>query len=372
MTVNRRHFLLGLAGSALLAGCGRSTETLRIFVYAGGHEKTMRELFVPKFEEMTNTRVILDAGWWDAIAKLKTSPVGKPAYDLLITDATQGYVAANEGLFAPIDFSLIPNHKNLSPSALENRAFKEGFGLPYPDSVMTLAYRLAPGALGAHEARVPHTPTSWKWLTDQALSGRVALYSSFYMSLYTFACMLVAVEGKPGTAQDRIRNDLAGVFRFARENRQRVKFWWPTSTDMILALANNDCAAGNMHSPEMLQALKDRPDLAAVVPPDDRAFVQVMWCIAQGTPRRTLAHQAIDLLFSDEMQLAFARRGSASAVLSVAQKMAAEDEQWKSIYPHTQEQLASLRYYPYDFYAEHWDDIADEWERTILKGGPRS
>jgi hypothetical protein len=53
----------------------------------------------------------------------------------------------------------------------------------------------------------------------------------------------------------------AGVLRFARENRGRVKFWWPTSTDMTLGLLNRDCAAGNMHSPEYLQALRQQPEL---------------------------------------------------------------------------------------------------------------
>ena len=59
-----------------------------------------------------------------------------------------------------------------------------------------------------------------------------------------------------------------------------------------------------------------------------------MWCIPDGTPRRELAHRALDLIFSEEMQLEFARRGAGSAVLSVARQMASEDPLWKQIYPH--------------------------------------
>ena len=49
--------------------------------------------------------------------------------------------------------------------------------------------------------------------------------------------------------------------------------------------------------------------------------------------------------------------------------MAAEDPFWKRLYPHTPEQFAGLRYYPYDLYAEHGRDIADAWDRTVLRNG---
>ena len=33
------------------------------------------------------------------------------------------------------------------------------------------------------------------------------------------------------------------------------------------------------------------------------------------------------------------------------------------------EQLKALRYYPYDTYAEHWDDIASFWDKQVLRKG---
>src|SRR5262249_46712434 len=163
---------------------------------------------------------------------------------------------------------------------------------------------------------------------------RLGLYSSFYMSLYTFACMKAAAEGKPGTAAALVQKDLDGLLRFARANRDRVKFWWQTSTDMTLGLVNRDCTAGNMHSPEMLQALRVRPQLGAVVPEPDRAFVQVFWAIPSGSAKVDLAERAMDLIFSEEMQYQFARHGSATAVLPAARRIAAEDPLWARLYPH--------------------------------------
>lgn len=367
---SRRQFLqqAALLSTGLAAGCGGNQkkagpfagQELRVFVYAGGHEKTMRETFVPRFEEATGARAILDAGWWDSIARLKASPSGRPAFDLVITDATQGYPAIKEGLFAQLDLANIPNHKNLVAAALDNDVFRKRYGIPYPDAVMTLAYQ---------RELLPVAPTSWGDLLRDELAGKIALYNSFYMTLYTFACMKAASMGQAGTAADLVRKDLQGVLNFARDQRGRVKFWWPTTTDMILGLTRKDCAAGNMQSPEMLQALRAEKSLGAVVPAADRVFVQVMWCVPAGTPRQPLAEKAIDLIFSEEMQLEFARRGSASAVLPVARQMAEEDAFWKSIYPHTEEQLQALRYYPYDTYAEHWDEIATFWDQQVLRKG---
>jgi spermidine/putrescine-binding protein len=320
----------------------------------------MREVFVPRFQSTTGIEVELHAGWWDGIPKLKAAPPNDPPFDLMISDATQGFPAVREGLFAQLNLDNIPNHKSLAPAAINHWVFQERYGVTYPDSVMTLAF---------HKPQVGNAPARWADLLRPELAGKLGLYRHYYMSLFTFACVRADSEGKAGTAHDLIRNDLDGVLRFARESRDRVKLWWTTSTDMILALAKRDCVVGNMHSPEYIQALREQPDLGAVVPPTDRAFVQVFWGVPAGTKQQELAEQAINAIFSEELQLGFARTGSATAAPAVAAKMASESPFWKQLYPHKIEDFASLRYYPYDLYAEHADQLADVWDRTVLRTG---
>jgi spermidine/putrescine-binding protein len=370
--LTRRRFLGSATAAALAAasGCRSGSspgtggdfhgQTLRVFVYSGGLEKTLRSAFVERLETHTGARVILDPGWWDSIPKLKASPPGQPAFDLVLTDATQGYPAIKEGLFQKIDMARIPNREKVSPAVLDNWVYQEGYGITFPDSAMTLAY---------HKDLVPFTPAGWDNLLSDEVRGKVALYNSFYMSLYTFACMKVAQAGKPGTAHVEVRDNLAGVLDFARTERGRVKFWWPTSTDMALALARKDCALGNMHSTEMLRTLRSQADLRAVVPEADRAFTQLMWVVPDGTPRKELAEVAINLLLSEEVQREFARQGCATSVLSVAQEVAVEDPLWKQIYPSTEAQLKALRYYPYDAYFKEWDHIVEVWDRQVLRKG---
>lgn len=352
----RRHETASSSPSALKKQyAGR---TLRVFIYSGAWEKTFRTSFVPRFEELTGATVIPDPGWWDSIPKLKASPPGQPAFDLVLTDATQGYPAIKEGLFQKIDMARIPNRAQVAASALDNWVYREGYGITFPESVMTLGY---------NKTLVPFTPTSWGDLLRPELKGQLGLYNSFYMSLYTFACMKVAAAGKPGTAAAELASDLKGVLDFAKAHRDLVKYFWPTSTDMALNLVQKNCALGNMHSPDMITAMRQKPELGAVVPEADRAFVLLMWVIPSGTREKELAEEAINFLLSEQIQLAFAQNGSATPVLSVAQKVAQQDPFWKQIYPATAEQLKNVRYYPYDVYFKDWDHIVEVWDKEILR-----
>jgi putative spermidine/putrescine transport system substrate-binding protein len=343
------------------SGCSKKRDVLRVFCYAGNHETALREVFVPAFEVATDGKVLvlLESGWWDGIPKLKTAPADDPPFDLMITDATQGYPAARDGLFAPIDFANVPNVTALAPAALEPWVFREKFGLPYPDAVMTLAY---------HKSAAGEPPSRWADLLRPDLDGKIGLYKSFYMSLYTFAAVLADVNGKPGTAHDLIRDKIDDIFRFAVDQRKRIKLWWATSTDMLLALNDRTVLAGNMHSADYLVPLKEKPDLRAAVPPTDRAMVQVFWAIPACTKRKPLAEAALNVLFSHEVQLGFARHGMATPRADTAAQMAAEDPLWASLYPHTADQFRTLKYYPYDEYAKQWDALSDRWDRTVLRG----
>jgi spermidine/putrescine-binding protein len=364
--LTRRGFL-GSAGAAALGaalGCSSGSEfrgqKLRVFVYSGAWEKTLREAFVPRFEAKTGATVVVDPGWWDSVPKLKASPPGQPAFDLVLTDGVQGYPAIREGLFQKLDLSHIPNTANLSPSVLDTWVYKDGYGITFPESAMTLAY---------NKELIDFEPQDWGSLLKDSVRGKLGLYNSFYMSLYTFACMKVSQAGKPGTAHAEVSNNLKGVLDFAKANRDRVAFWWPTSTDMVLNLTQKNCAIGNMHSTEILQALRHRKELGAVVPVEDRAFVQFMWVVPEGTRVKALAEEAINVLLSEEVQTDFARNGSATAVLPVARRVAEEDALWKQIYPSTEEQLKAVRYYPYEAYFKDWDNVVATWDREVLRKG---
>ncbi len=338
---------LGLTAPWLLSACNSQTntasgvkkraiegETLKVFVYSGSWEKGFRDAFVPAFEAETGATVIPDPGWWDSIPKLKASPPGQPAFDLVLTDATQGYPAIREGLFQNINLENIPNRKQVAPSSLDNWVYDESYGIPFPDSAMTLAW---------NSDLIDFQPTKWDDLLRDDVAGQLGMYNSFYMSLHTFAAMKVAQAGKAGTAHQEMANNLEGVMQFARDNRERVGYWWPTSSDMALNLAQENTAIGNMHSSDMLPALRERPKLGATVPEDDRAYTLLMWVIPADTKRKALAEAAIDFLLRPDMQAAFARAGRMTSRLAVAQEIAEENPFYAQVYPTTEAGLKKIK-----------------------------
>src|SRR5262245_52712481 len=127
--LSRRRFIRTATGLAigLVAGCGTRPKVdldadpatgpfagreLRVCV-DGGHEKAVREAFVPAFEKQTGAKVTLTVAA-DAVGKLKDAKGKDPPFDLLLTDAVRGHPAAREGLFAKLDLANVPNHKALA------------------------------------------------------------------------------------------------------------------------------------------------------------------------------------------------------------------------------------------------------------------
>jgi spermidine/putrescine-binding protein len=359
---NRRQFLRGLAGTSLglFAGCGGSSKPLRVFVYSG-LDTLFQEHFVPAFEAATGAKVVLDAGWWDAIGKLEASPKGQPAYDLVLTDATQGYPAIKSGRFREINFNNLPNIRELSPVVLDNWVARDRQGVTFHESAMTLVW---------DRRQVKEEPTGWGDLLRDPLRNKLSFYDSFYMSLYTFACMKAAADGRPGTAHEIVEKDLPGLLDYAKRERDRVRFWWPTGTKMIQDLLQGNFAAGNAHSVAVLQAVKDKPDQIGFLTPEaDRAYVQLMWVIPADTPLASLAEAAINVLLGKEVQRALARRGAGTSNLAAARDVAAEDPAWARTYPTNEEQFRTMKYFPYEAYFKNWDLIKKTWEEEVLRKG---
>jgi putative spermidine/putrescine transport system substrate-binding protein len=332
-------------------------QRLRIFIYSGAWENSFREVFAPAFQQLTGAEVVLDPGWWDAIPKLKASPKDQPPFDLVLTDATQGYPAIREGLFQQIDMKSLASLSKVEPSTLQHWVHKDSYAVPFADSIMVLAY---------NKSSLEAPPQSWGELLKGKL-GQAGLYNSFYMSLFTFACMKADSEGRPGTAHEQMNSNIDGVIEFAKANSNGVKYWWPTSTDMVLSLVKKDVALGNLASNAMLPALRDKPELGVVIPKADRAQTQLMWAIPAGTRQKTLAERAIDVIFSEDMQLALASRGHFTSIQSVAAKVAAADPLWGQIYPSTPEDFSSIAFYPYDAYFKKWDEIVKVWDQEVLR-----
>ena len=372
--ISRRDFLtttatagLGVAAGARL-GAGSfeahgaqmfKGEKLRIFTYAGAWGDVMQNSFAPLFTRVTGADMIVETGWWDSIPKLKASPPGKPAFDLIMTDATQGYPAIREGLFQKVDMASIPNAKLFEPAVMDNWVVKESWGVTWPDS----------GLAGCYNTDIVKTPpTRWSDLLDPKFDNKLGMYNSFYYSLFNFACIKVDQEGKAGTARDLCNRDIDSVLEFAISQRDRVNYWWPSSSDMALNLVQGNVRAGNIHSMDAFGPIREGEPIGVFVPEKDRASTQIFWVVSKDTKKKELAEAAMNIFCSEAFQEIYASvAGAPTGILSVAAKIAAKDKLWARINPHKPEDIKNLGYFPYDAYFAAWDHIVEVWDREVLR-----
>lgn len=335
-------------------------ERIKVFTYAGPWGDVFQNHFVQGFADQTGATVVLDLGWWDSIPKLKASPSSDPAFDLIMTDATQGYPAIREGLFQPIDLSRIPNMKNFAPSMLDNWVVKEGWGITWPDALGAGAY---------NTQRVSTQPTRWADLLKPEFDKQIGFYNSFYMSLFTLASIKVDSEGRAGQAHEEIENKLDEVLEFAKAQSPRVNLWWASASDMVFNLAQMNVLVGNCHSPALFQSMSE-PDspVGMFAPLEDRAFVQLFWVVSKDTKKKEIAEAAIDYFCGEKFQTAYAKNaGFVTPIQPVAAKMGEENKLYALVNPTTEADFKALQYFPYDAYAKNWDHIVEFWDRQVLR-----
>ena len=350
---------LGIWGADVQAAQDFKGEKLRIFTYAGAWGDQFTKNFAPLFKELTGADLIVELGWWDSIPKLKASPPGNPAFDLIMTDATQGYPAIREGLFQKVNMGNIPNAGKFAPEVMSNWVVEEGWGVTWPDAAQT-------GVFNTED--VEAAPQRWSQLLDAKYDDKLGMYNSFYFSLFTFACMMVDQEGNAGTARDVCNSDLGKVLEFAKSQRDRVNYWWPSSSDMALNLVQKNVIIGNIHSVDAFTPVREGEPIGVFVPEKDRASFQALWLVSRDTKKNELAEKAIDIFCSERFQEIYASDGGfPTAIPSVAATVGAKDALWAQINPYKPEHFQNVGYYPYDAYFAQWDHIVEVWDKEVLR-----
>lgn len=345
-------------------GAGRSPdfpgERITLLVYSGLTEELYKQHFVPQFAAATGAQVVVDSAWTEGIARLQAAPQDAPPFDLVLTDPTQGLPAVEAGLFQQFDTAAIGNAQQFHPRLLDTAVWRNGYGLPFHSSAMTLATNVE-----LH----PQPYQTWAELVEAPPGEGVMLYNLPYMSLYTFAAMKAEQDGAVGQAAQLLRDDLDAVLAYAVDHRSLVTYFWPSTTDAVNALVHGNVAAGNIHGNGLLAPLREGEPVAGVIPPGDVAYVQLFFAVPQGVRNLELSLAAMNHVASEEFQRSLASSGEyAAAIPSVAQAQGAADKAWAQAFPSTDAEFDALRYYPYDVYAANAERIAEVWDRDVLRG----
>lgn len=367
MRMTRRHFLASAATGLTFPAVVRAQakpyagQTLTVFTYAGAYETTLRKHLVGPFEQRTGARVVLDPGWWDMLPKLKASPAGQPAFDLVMTDPTQGQPAIKDGLFQPVNLDHVPNARQIPQRLQDDWYQKSGWGVNFAGSIMVMAF---------HTGMLSRPPLRWHELLAPELKGRLSLYDAPYQSLYAFAQIKAGVEGRPGQGYEELRKDVDGVLRFAAQHRDIVRVWWTSTGDFMGKLLQREVVGGVVHNTGPVAAEAEGKPVSTVSPPEGTAIVQVFWSIPNGTRVKRLAEEFINDFYAHDFQVKWGTVGKIAVPnLQAAEQAGREDALYARFLPATLAAWEKIRYYPYDVYFEgnNWARITDMWEREVLR-----
>ena len=355
---------LGIWGADVQAAQDFKGEKLRIFTYAGAWGDQFTKNFAPLFKELTGADLIVELGWWDSIPKLKASPPGNPAFDLIMTDATQGYPAIREGLFQKVDMGNIPNAGKFAPEVMSNWVVEESWGVTWPDAAQT-------GVFNTED--VEAAPQRWSQLLDrevrrQARDVQLVLLLPVHLRLH---------DGGPG----RERGYRAGRLQQRPRQGARVREVAARPRELLVAVLVR-------HGPEpgaeerdhrqhpqrgCLTPVREGEPIGVFVPEKDRASFQALWLVSRDTKKNDLAEKAIDIFCSERFQEIYASDGGfPTAIPSVAATVGAKDALWAQINPYKPEHFQNVGYYPYDAYFSQWDHIVEVWDKEVLRSRDRA
>ena len=336
--------------------------TLSVFTYAGEWDRLIRAHLIPAFEKRTGARVKLDVGWWDMLPKLKASPKGKPVYDVVITDPTQGFPSIKEGLFQKYDPANIPNAETVHDLAKKNWIQADGWGVSMGSAFMVIAM---------HTDLVKDVPMHWHELTRADLKDKLSFYDAPYMSLYTFAQMKAGGPGGigPGKGREELEKSLDDVLNYCKEHRDIVRVWWKSTGDFMGKIFQKEVHGGVVHSSGAFVAEAAGKPIKSVVPTEGTACVHVFWTVTAGTKEKRLAEEWINQFFDTPFQLQMGLGSQFVQNLEAAAMAGKQNPFYKRFMPTNAAEWGKVSFYPYDIYlgGDNWAKIVDFWDRHVVR-----
>ena len=110
--VGKYAFVAGALAAGLLAGTASAQTQMTFAGYGGEPQKVQTKAFFEPASKALNVTILHDSH--GGYAKIKAQVLsGSPSYDLVALGCAESARAAKEGLLEPIDYSVIPNAKDI-------------------------------------------------------------------------------------------------------------------------------------------------------------------------------------------------------------------------------------------------------------------
>lgn len=305
--------LLGAGvGGGLLAACGGGQKAapsaaassgkfagqeLRVAAWSGPYARSMREVFVPPFQEATGATVTIMDEWAEIVTKILAAPPTDPPFDLTIGEGYTQIYGIQKHLWLPVNYDNVPRIKDVYPWYLSDPAHdaeSTSWGVPFG-----YAYEV----IGYNKERVPFTPTSWADLWRPEVQGRLGMDGGFFNYALAPAAFLLGYD--PATLQANTPQLDQVMAKTAELN---VAVWYSSGAESVAALQNGDADILEMYIEDIGQLAVADPRYSWAFPKEGAMGWIDYYMPVRGTKVKDLAEAWCDHLLDPELQTQFAAR----------------------------------------------------------------
>lgn len=330
----------GLIGAQ--AAPAAAQETLTIATFGGSFLEAVEKCHIPPFTEATGAKVQTVLGNSVQHAASVRAMGATSDYDVVYIDDSAAMQLKVEGLTHPLDSTAISSSAELDPRA---------YG---PDNAFVV-FMTGATAIAYNPEMVDEAPDSWKDLFAEDMKGQVAIGDVTGTSGWQF---LLAVNKMNGGTLDDITPGIEAITPLAKDS---VVLY--TQADQLLALfARGEIAMAPWYPDRAGSAADEGLPIAIAYPEEGAVGIRPTLLIPEGSGKKDLATQFVDMVLSKSVQECFAENKYAGPINVKAEL----SEKAAAIVPNGKT-LESLWFLDPQVTAANLSGWIDRWQREVAR-----
>ncbi|MGG9960009.1 ABC transporter substrate-binding protein [Ferruginibacter sp. SUN106] len=239
---------------------------------------------VPDFEKANSLKVTYDlyASNEELLAKLQA---GAKGYDLIFPSDYMIDIMKKQNMLEKIDFSNIPNFKNISPK------FK---GLPFDlQNEYSVAFEYSAVGIAVDTSKVKGFKRSWSMLFDEKYKGHISMLDDIRYG------MVPALKYLGYSINTTNETELNAAKELMIKQKRLVRAYSSdTYRDM---LKSGDVWIAEGYTGDVYQVMRENPNIIYFIPDEGSALAVESMCIPKGAPHKYTAEYFMNYILTPKV-----------------------------------------------------------------------
>ena len=311
----------------------------------GWAEAGLKEL-VADFEDTYNCTIVVDptSGNSDRLNKLMAEK-DAPTADVAMLTKSFAETGIQEGLFEPLDTSVVTSLGNLYDFAVD----ANGYGPCYSLCRYGIMYNA-----DALEQLGLEPPTSYQDLFDDKYAGMVALPD---MTSTAGPYMLVAMAEAMGGSQE----DVTPAMTLMQEKKDNINIWYTTTSDVVNAFTTGEANITVFMDINMPSLIESGMNMVWVDAEEGSFAAPATVNVVKGCQNPELAQLFVEYMISDETQSKVAEAMNEAPV----NKNATMPDELKTYLAFGEDAMSSLKEFDETYISQAKEEWIDTFQRTV-------